>query len=258
MMTTRIRIQTARPAIPVNDRRASLTMQAALQGAFLADVRALRSLDQPVSAHEDGLRHRNADRLRDLEIDRQVEALGLIHRDVCRLFSLQNPAHQRADPAKNVDRVNGQAHYAVWLIRCQREHRNSEFEGEFSDPWMVDAEKDLVWNKQRAQFPRGHSGDSALQLLGLVYRNDRCLEPQGSGRPADARDNIALHRILAVNNDADPFRRRQRRSYQLEHLAFQTCFTAGRGAGHAGDRSAWPAIARNEAGADRVPGGRKN
>src|SRR3954463_7043619 len=101
MITTRIRIQTTNPAVPVSDWTASLSMQGALQGAFLADAAAFRLLDQPVGAHEDGLRHRKADRLRVLQIDRQVEPLRLVYRNFRRVFTLQNSADQLSHAVKN-------------------------------------------------------------------------------------------------------------------------------------------------------------
>src|SRR5262245_32587744 len=77
----------------------------------------LFSFDQPIRSGEHLRRNRQADLIRRLEINHQLELRGLFHRQIGRLGSLQNPVHVICDAPVAVREVRPVGHQPAGICK---------------------------------------------------------------------------------------------------------------------------------------------
>src|ERR1700747_3417800 len=82
---------------------------------WIAPACLAHSFDHLVGDGEQRRRNREAERLRGLEVDHQLEFRGLHHRKVSRLLALENPPDINANLSIGIDETGAVAHQAA---RC--------------------------------------------------------------------------------------------------------------------------------------------
>ena len=81
-------------------------------------MKDLASLNDSVCPVQHRLRNRQADLLRGIKIDHQLELRRLLHRQIGRLGSLQNPVHEICDAPVAVRDVRPVGHEPAGIYIC--------------------------------------------------------------------------------------------------------------------------------------------
>src|SRR5215813_4222744 len=123
---------------------------------------SLRSLDDLVGSHEDGLRNRQAQRLGGLEVDHQLELRRLLNRKIFGLRALQDLVHEdrcSAPDVVDVSTIRDQA-AGVDILSEPIHQRKSVLGRQFREPLSVRKEDARRrYEESASTFSHGRSED---------------------------------------------------------------------------------------------------
>src|SRR5882724_7106080 len=152
---------------------------------------AASSLDDLVGAHANRLRDRQAERLRRLEIDYELELGGLLDEEVGGLGALENLVHKvRGAPVPGAE-VRPVAHESPGFdVLAKGEHgRKTLLQSQFSDPGshLVD-----WWTRRDGQRPgprRANLGELIGQRAAAAKVHEAHLQTDTRSRSLDLRNS---------------------------------------------------------------------
>jgi hypothetical protein len=162
-------------------------------------------LDHLVRAQQNILRDRDSERLRRLEVDRQLELGGLLDRQIAGLRAFKDLVDVDGSPTVQRNEARRVAHQgASFDKRFRRRHRRYGVFGKqirdellLSEDYAVKAQVDRI----RAVLDCG--GQRALEVLGRAHVNFLQRQSQCLGGALAIAGELDVSRIVGVSEDGD-------------------------------------------------------
>jgi len=221
------------------------------QSTYRRDVRGGGSFDHLVGTHEQRGRNHHAERFRGLEIDRQFDLSGLLHRQVTGFLAAKNSARIDAGLTKSIGSVRPIGHQGAGFrneASFRKDGGDRAADRKYDDAVMLLKYEWVSRRNEPTDVRRGDARGCSLDVRQAGYMED------DQGYTKYARRGLCFlgfARRIGIGGIDDEGDCRPRRQELMQHLQ-PLCGQCVPQRGHAGNVAAGTVQVRDKARSDRV------